>query len=410
MFGPHDRALMPLPLHHTYPLTVGMMAVLASGATMILPTGVSGPQLIEAIKEGQATALLGVPRLYDALLANIRTEATRRLGRGARFFPFALAASSFIHRRFRIPTGRWAFRALHARVGPTLRLMVSGGAALSAEVETALLGVGWQVLTGYGLTETSPILTFNRPGRTRSGSAGQALPGVRLRIANADQQGIGEIEVQGASVFAGYRQDDDATRGAFTADGWFRTGDLGRLDADGYLVVSARANETIVLPTGKKIDPDGVEKSYALDPLIGEIAVLRRGDGLAALIVPKEEAVRQAGALRGRGLIRDALNVRGRTMAPHLRLAGFALTRQPLPRTGLGKLRRHLLPALYETALGAQGTAHETAISDEDAALLSHPVAAAMWAWIGAHYPGQPLLSIPARNWIWALICSAGST
>ena len=301
----------------------------------------------------------------------------------------ALTASSFIERRLGVPAGHWAFRALHARVGPTLRLMVSGGAALSVEAETALLGLGWQVLTGYGLTETSPILSFNRPGRTRIGSVGQALPGVRLRIANADQQGNGEIEVRGNSVFAGYRQDDDATKRAFTADGWFQTGDLGRLDADGYLFVNARANETIVLPTGKKIDPESVEKLYAADPLIGEIAVLRWGAGLAALIVPKIDAMRQAGVLRGRGLIRDALNVRGRALAPYLRLAGFALTRQPLPRTQLGKLRRHLLPALYEKALDAQGAEHDTAISVEDAALLAQPAAAAIWAWMRAHYPGQ---------------------
>ncbi len=251
--GPHDRALVPLPFHHAYPLTVGILAVLASGATIVLPAGISGPQLVEAIREGQATALLGVPRLYDALLANIRAEMARQSWPVARLFPVLLSASGLIHRRFGLPVGRWVFRPLHARVGPTLRLMVSGGAALSAEVETTLIGLGWRVLTGYGLTETSPILAFNRPGRSRIGSSGQALPGVRLRIANADPEGTGEIEASGSSVFAGYRAAAAAaSKTAFTADGWFRTGDLGRLDADGYLFIVARATETIVLPNGKK--------------------------------------------------------------------------------------------------------------------------------------------------------------
>ena len=265
--------------------------------------------------------------------------------------------------------------------------MVSGGAALSAEVETTLIGLGWRVLTGYGLTETSPILAFNRPGRSRIGASGQALPGVQLRIANQDAEGAGEIEASGSSVFTGYRHDDAATRNAFTADGWFRTGDLGRLDAGWYLFIVARATETIVLPNGKKIDPESIEKAYATNPLIREIAVLHRAAGLAALIVPNDEAVREAGAFRIRGLIHDALNMRARTLPPHLRLTGFAVTRHPLPRTQLGKLRRHLLPALYENAHAPQGTTHEAVLSEADTALLAQPLAAAVWRWIRTRYP-----------------------
>ncbi|HEY1857130.1 AMP-binding protein [Acidocella sp.] len=391
IIGPHDRALVPLPFHHAYPLTVGILTVLASGATIVLPAGLSGPQLVEAIREGHATALLGVPRLYDALLANIRAEVARQSRPVQRLFPLALATSSLIHRHSGIPAGRWAFGSLHTRIGPTLRLMVSGGAALSAEVETTLIGLGWRVLTGYGLTETSPILAFNRPGRSRIGASGQALPGVRLRIATPDAEGAGEIEASGRSVFTGYRHDDAATRNAFTADGWFRTDDLGRLDAGGYLFILARARETIVLPSGKKIDSESIEKAYAADPLIREIAVLPRAAGLAALIVPNDEAVRKAGALRIRGLVHDALNMRARTLPPHLRLTGFAVTRLALPRTQLGKLRRHLLPALYESAHAARGAAQEAVLSEADTALLAQPLAAAVWHWIHTRYPDQAI-------------------
>jgi long-chain acyl-CoA synthetase len=391
IIGPHDRALVPLPFHHAYPLTVGILSVLTTGAAIVLPAGISGPQLVEAIRDGQATALLGVPRLYDALLANIRAEIAHKSWAVRHLFPLLLAASSLLHRHCGIPAGRWAFRSLHARIGPTLRLMVSGGAALSANVETTLLGLGWRVLTGYGLTETSPILAFNRPGHSRIGAAGQALPGVQLRIAHPSAEGYGEIEASGRSVFTGYRDGDAATRSAFTADGWFRTGDLGRLDAGGYLFIMARATETIVLPSGRKIDPGSIEKTYAENDLIREIAVLHRAAGLAALIVPNEEAVREAGAFRIRGLIRDALNMRGRTLPPHLRLTGFAVTRQPLPRTQLGKLRRHLLPPLYDKAFAAQGTVHEAVFSEADTALLALPRAAAVWPWLHRRYPDQAI-------------------
>jgi long-chain acyl-CoA synthetase len=389
ILGPRDRALVPLPFHHAYPLTVGILTVLGSGAAIILPAGISGPQLVEAIRDGQATALLGVPRLYDALLTNIKAEVAHKPWAVRHLFAFLLAASSLIHRQSRIPAGRWLFRSLHARIGPTLRLMVSGGAALPPDVETALLGLGWRVLTGYGLTETSPILAFNRPGRARIGAAGQALPGVQLRIAKPNAEGCGDIEASGNSVFTGYRDGAPATRNAFTTDGWFRTGDLGRLDANGYLFITARATETIVLPSGQKIDPESLEKTYATDHLIREIAVLHRATGLAALIVPNDEAVREAGAFRIRGLIHDALNKRARTLPPHLRLSGFAVTRQPLPRTQLGKLRRHLLPTLYESALAARGTVHEAVHSEADTTLLAAPLAGAVWHWLQRRYPDQ---------------------
>lgn len=409
VIGPQDRALVPLPLHHTYPLTVGMLTVLASGAAMILPAGLSGPQLIEAIHQGQATALLGVPRLYGALLANIRAAAARRSNLAAYLFPLLLGVSKLVYLQLGLPLGRWLFRSLRAQVGPTLRLLVSGGAALPIEDEAALRALGWQVLTGYGLTETSPILTFNRPGKSRTGSAGLALPGISLRIASPDADGTGEIEASGSSVFAGYLHDTAATGAAFASDGWFRTGDLGRLDADGRLFIVARASETIVLPSGKKIYPELVEEAYAEDPVIGELAVMRRADGLVALVVPNDEAIREAGALRLHDRIYDVLRARARTLAPYLRLSGFAITRTPLPRTQLGKIRRHLLPPLYERAHEPHRPAPQAAAVASDAAPLDSPLAVMVWTWLRARYPTQPVdletspqldLGIDSLGWI----------
>ena len=409
IIGPRDRALVPLPFHHAYPLTVGILSVLASGATIILPAGMSGPQLVAAMREGKATALLGVPRLYDALLTNIRAEVARQPWPVARLFPVLLAASSLLYRHFHISIGRWLFGKLRARIGPTLRLLVSGGAALSPDVEMALNALGWRVLTGYGLTETSPILAFNRPGRARFGAAGQALPGVRLRIAHPDAMGVGEIEACGSSVFAGYIQAGAATEAAFTPDGWFRTGDLGRLDEDGYLFIAARATETIILQSGKKVYPETVEKAYVGIAIIREIAVLRSDGGLAALVVPNDDAVREAGALRLRGLVRDALNLQARTLEPYLRLSGFAVMHAPLPRTQLGKIRRHLLPALYERARQQQVAGPGAAPAAADEALLANQAAARLWPWIRARYPSQPVdldtspqldLGIDSLGWI----------
>ncbi len=400
--GAGDRALVPLPLHHIYPLTVGMLTVLASGAAIVFPEGLTGPQMAAVLHQVRVTALLGVPRLYAALLEGIRAEAARRGRLAARLFPVVLAVAAGSRRRLGVTPLAWAFRPLRRAVGPSLRLLVSGGAALAPELEARLLGLGWQVLTGYGLSETAPILTFTRPGRTRIGTVGTPLPGVALRIAAPDPDGVGEIEARGGSVFAGYRDDPAATAAAFTADGWFRTGDLGRLDAVGRLTVTGRARETIVLANGKKVDPDLIEAAYGPDPLIREFALLAGPTGLVALVVPDEDALRAAGALRPQGLIHDVFTQKGRRLPPYLRLAGLALTREALPRTPLGKLRRHLLPARFAAARHA-------APAVPAPAAIPAPDAEPVLAWLRARYPGHRIdpdtspqldLGIDSLGWI----------
>ncbi|MGC9271031.1 AMP-binding protein [Acidiphilium sp.] len=390
IIGTEDRAVVPLPLHHTYPMTVGMLTVLGTGACLILPAGVTGKDLVAAIRDEAGTVLLGVPRLYTVMMSGIEAEIGARSRVLARMLPRLLAVTALFGRSTGLPVGRYMFASLHKRIGGSLRLMVSGGAALGVTTETLLAGLGWQVLTGYGLTETSPILAFNRPGHVRVGSSGQALPGVSLRIAQPDSAGIGEIEAKGASVFGGYHDDVTATERAFTADGWFRTGDLGRLDAQGYLFIESRATETIVLANGKKISPEPLEKIYALDSIIREIAIMGREGRLVGLIVLNDDEVRRAGALRVEGLIRDVLNGRSRALAPHLHLSGFAVSHEPLPRTQLGKLRRHLLAELYEQASRHERTTGaEGAMSEQDRQLLDAPGAGVLLDWLRRRFPDQ---------------------
>ncbi len=406
--GARDRALLPLPLHHAYPLTVGMMSGLACGTTVVLPAGVSGPEMIAALQQGGVTILMGVPRLYTALLAGIRQRIAVQRPLARRIFALLLGLA----RRLRATFGtspRFLFRPLHRQLAPALRLLVSGGAKLDDEVEGDLGALGWAVMTGYGLTETSPILAFNAPGAARAGSAGRALAGVELRIVNADAEGVGEIEARGASVFGGYRDDAAATARAFTEDHWFRTGDFGRIDEAGFLFIVARVSETIVLADGKKLFPEAVEAVYAESPLVAELALLPVKGALVALVVPNLDAIRAQGAVHLRNAVRDALSDRARLLPSHARLTGFALARDKLPRTQLGKLRRHLLPALYEAALAAPPALKPAELSPEDQQLLADATAAKVWGWLGRRFPTHGLgldmnpemdLGIDSLGWV----------
>lgn len=387
----HDRVLLPLPLHHTYPFTVGLLTSLGAGACVILPAGVSGPEISRASLEADATALLAVPRLCAVLWSSIESTARSRGRVAARTFDTLLRLSDRVRRYTGLHLGKLLFRPLHRRLGKRLRLIGCGGAKLDPELERRLEALGWTVLTGYGLTETSPVLTFNRPRAMKSGSEGRPLPGVDVRVEPQEGLAHGEIHARGPNVFGGYWRDEDQTRAVFTDDGWFRTGDLGWFDDDGYLHIAGRSKEVIVLPDGKNVYPEEIEKLYSESALFREVAVLEHDHGLVALIVPDDDAVRKHGAMRGAELLREALEQMSPKLAPYQRVADFRITREPLPRTQLGKLKRHELEDRYVQAAQTSLSHEPGELSDEDRALLETSPTREVWQWLGERFPDREL-------------------
>jgi long-chain acyl-CoA synthetase len=386
-----DRALLPLPLHHAYPLVVGMLTTLTIGTAIVLPGGATGPLLMRALREGEVTTIIGVPRLYEALWAALalRIEAYNRAVRLAWRGLLRLAIS--LRRSTGLDLGRLLFASVRRAVAPRLRLLVSGGARLDQQIEERLEALGWTVLTGYGLAETASLFTGNRPNDRRAGSAGRPLADGEIRIAEPDGEGVGEIELRGASITTGYLDNPEANRAAFTADGWFRTGDLGFLDRDAFLFVTGRVKETLVLGGGKKVSPEDLERVYGEAPEIAEIALLEDKGGLVALVRPDPAKLYGRGATNLRDGIRVILGEKAQFLPSYERLAGFSLTDQPLPRTRLGKYRRFLLPVLYAQAL-AGGSARPARLpTPEDEALLRDPAAAAVWRLLGQRFPNQAL-------------------
>ena len=388
LIGGNDRVLLPLPLHHIYPLLVGLLTPLSVGAAIVFPEAISGPKLVQAMRIAEVSAIVGVPRLYAALASGLDAQIAARGRLAHRIFHVLVAASIGLRRHFGIDAGRLLFRRLRARIGPKLRLLVSGGAHLESDTLWPLVGMGFEVRSGYGLAETASIFTGNLPGVERLESEGKTFQGGLMRIAAPDEDGVGEIELSGPNVFAGYRN-PEANRDAFTADGWFRTGDLGHIDNDGFLYVTGRTKETIVLGGGKKVNPEALERIYGTNPYIREVAVLERQGSLVALVVPDFEAARRGPSARIDETVRMALASQSQLLPSFERLAGFALSRDPLPRTRLGKYRRFLLPALYDRALSGEALPARAAPNAEDEALLANARVRQLYDVLVSRYPDR---------------------
>ena len=404
-----DVVLVPLPFHHVYPFTVGLLTVLATGACVVLPSGISGPEITRAATEAGATALIAVPRLCTAIWEGVERGVKSRGKRAERLFHLLLALSRGLRRATGIKVGKLLFKPLHDKVGAQLRTLGCGGAQLDGKLARNLEGLGWTVLTGYGLTETSPVLTFNQHKRHKLGTEGMALPGVELKsFAHPDFE-HGEIMARGPNVFSGYWKNPDETRRAFTEDGWFKTGDLGWIDKRGYLHIAGRSKEVIVLPDGKNVFPDEVEDEFAESALIAEIAVLDRDGRLHALVVPDDHAIRERGAHRAEELIKEEIAAVSLRLPPYQRLSDYRITRVPLPRTPLGKLKRHQLAEAYTQATTREVAPQAATLSDEDRALLESEPVAKVWSWLTARYADRPLtldtspqldLNIDSIEWV----------
>ncbi|MFI5295015.1 MAG: AMP-binding protein [Thermodesulfovibrionales bacterium] len=345
--SPEDNVLSVLPLHHTYAFMCTFLVPLFLGASITYPASLKGPDLMSAIKDRGVSVLIGVPQLL-AMIRNGIFGKIEALPAPASFVLLKiLRLSGFLRERAGINIGRIFFASAHRALGPKFRFFGSGGARLDPAVMKDLEALGFMVLEGYGLTETSPVVTFNPVSGRRPGSAGKPLPSVRIRIAGPSEKGEGEIEIKGPMVMKGYYRDPSATADVLR-DGWFRTGDIGRIDGEGYLFITGRSKEVIVLSSGKNIYPEDVEKVYLSSPLIKEICIVGIGEKgltetLHAVIVPDLEYTKKARTPDLREAIKWEMNEMSSKIPSYMRVTGFSIRTGPLPRTPLGKLRRFMI-------------------------------------------------------------------
>lgn len=304
-FGSHDIALSVLPLSHVFErqalymyLYQGMAVYYAESLDTI------GPNL----REVRPTILVGVPRIFEKIYARIRERAAQEGRLHVALLSWAVDVARDYAKQliFHRPISLWlklkhhiASRLVFSRwrqaFGGRIRLLVSGGAALPEDLGYIYVGAGIPIIQGYGLTETSPVITTGQLDDNRVGTVGKAIPNVQIRIAED-----GEIEVRGPNVMRGYYNKPADTRAVFTDDGWFKTGDIGTIDADGFLRITDRKKELFKTSGGKYISPQPIEQAIKGSRFVNQVVLIGAGRKFAAaLIVPAWEHIDSYTKLKG---------------------------------------------------------------------------------------------------------------
>jgi long-chain acyl-CoA synthetase len=346
--GEGDQMLSVLPLYHALEFSCGFLGALFGGATVTYLHSLKPKVILEMMRETGTTCMLGVPTLY----ALIREDIERRILRTSKsslknnLMETSKQLSRSWEQTFGQNIGHRLFGRVHAEFGGKVRVFVSGGSALGSKLYQDFKSMGIPIYEGYGLTETAPVLTVNPFNRSREGSAGKPLPGVELRLYNSDQDGIGEILVRTPSLMKEYYRNPEATN-AVLKDGWFRTGDLGWVDADGYVYITGRTKDVIVTGAGKNVYPTDLEAIYRDLPLINEMCVVGIKSGLTedvhAVIFPEKERTRGLKPASLKKAVQAEIQKLSKELPSYHRLQAIHISSDPLTRREDGTLARDVI-------------------------------------------------------------------
>jgi len=351
----NDNFLLLLPLHHVLPFTDNMVAPLVTGAAMSFVDILSRDRT-RLIMECQPTIMIGVPLLYSKIYKGIIRQ---------------IEASTFKTLLFKYGGKKIIGKALKKKLGGKLRIMVSGAAPMEPSIIDGFVNLGIGFIEGYGLTETSPVVSVNPPGSIKVGSVGPAINGVHVKIVNPDSEGIGEIAIKGDNVMKGYYKNPEQTE-KVNKDGWFHSGDLGKIDNDGYIFITGRAKDVIVNRGGKNVYPEVVEAEISESRFISESIVLGYrtkglvGEDVGVLISPDYESLIEHAHKEEitfkehidineltedakdeliesfRSLLESEVKSRMDKLAPYQRVSRIGIERDEFTKTSTRKIKRFL--------------------------------------------------------------------
>ena len=340
-----DRLLSILPMSHSYECTCGFVTPFLVGSKIYYLKGLPTAQtLLPAVAKIKPTMILSVPLIMEKVYKKkVLTEINSK------------AISKFLHRNpaTRKLVHKIAGKKLYEAFGGELRFMVFGGAATPPEVEDFLMEGNFPFISGYGLSESSPILTVNPVGKHKKGTAGVIVPGVKLRIDDPDPEtGIGEIVATGPNIMQGYYKNEEATKNTFTEDGWLITGDKGILDDEGYLHIKGRSKNLIVGPSGENIYPEEIEFHVAQNPFVLESLVYELEGRIVARVfldydaIDKEHGTSSMDEAKASQVIQDILeNIKksvNQNVASYSRIHKIIEQPEEFVKTPTKKIKRYL--------------------------------------------------------------------
>ena len=336
IFDHRDQILALLPFHHVLPLTATVLLMLRYQTSIVFVRKIASKEIFEALEKNRVTALIGVPRVFKLFYDGIKQQIDAKFITRAIFKIMSKSKS--------IPLKRKVFSKVHKKFGGHLDFIVAGGAKLDPEIARFYETLGIYSLEGYGLTETSPVIAVNSKKERKIGTIGKKLYNVDVKIENE------ELWVKGPIVMKGYYNKPEKTAEVMTKDGWFKTGDLAKIDEEGYITIIGRRNSMIVLSNGKNIDPETLENRLIAksDKLIKEAGIFNHQNKLAAIIIPDLLECRKRNINNVKTYIKNIVEDYNLSAHNYEKVLDYKVFEEELPKTRVGKLRRFMLPNLYE--------------------------------------------------------------
>jgi len=347
---PEDKFIGVLPIHHTYQCTCGLLCPLYSGASVHFARSLK--TIPEDLQKSKPTVLLGAPllynKMYNKIMKTIQSKKSSSL-----LVPLMINLTDITQSIGWKNSKKLLFGKIHNTLGGSMRLLIAGGAAPDPKVSKFFREVGFTIIQGYGLTETSPILALNRLDNLKDAAAGLPLPGVEIEIDKPDKKGVGEIWAKGASMMLGYYKNPTATKDTFENE-WFKTGDLGYVDDDGFLFICGRKKNVIIANNGENVYPEEIEdilnrSQYVLESMVYGEEDEKHDERIAALIVPDTAAFIEYSAKNNveinpeliDRLISEAVKETNRQLAGFKQIKKFYLHENELDKTTTQKVKRY---------------------------------------------------------------------
>ena len=340
-----DRLLSFLPLHHVFECTVGFLYPISIGACICFCEGVK--HMADNIKEYEITTMISVPAVFDVIYRKVMKSIEKKgklpaVKKGIKISQLLLKVGIDVRKK--------VFHEIHDTLGGKLRLMVAGGAAFDPETEKGFNQLGFNIFQGYGLTETSPVIAAECPKYNRLGSIGRKFPSIDIKIDNPNEEGIGELMAKGDSIMMGYYENEEATKATLEPDGWLHTGDLAKIDKDGFIFISGRKKNVIVLNNGKNVFPEEIEILLNKIEGIKESFVYEKkeDDGdvkVCTKIVYDKEMIKELYNIEGEEKIREFLWEKvkevNKLMPKYKYVREMIITEEELIKTTTLKIKRH---------------------------------------------------------------------